>query len=64
VRLNHITTEDGLKDLLAFRAAARRPKFRAAARRPNVVMLPKTESVAEVEIAVRHLKAEAHRSWR
>jgi len=48
VRLNHITTEDGLKDLLAFRAAARRPK---------VVMLPKTESVAEVEIAVRHLKA-------
>ena len=50
VRLNHITTEDGLKDLLAFRAAARRPK---------VVMLPKTESVAEVEIAVRHLKVEA-----
>ena len=50
VRLNHIATEDGLKDLLAFRAAARRPK---------VVMLPKTESVAEVEIAVRHLKAEA-----
>ena len=50
VRLNHITTEDGLKDLLAFRAAARRPK---------VVMLPKTESVVEVEIAVRHLKVEA-----
>lgn len=50
VRLNHITTEDGLKDLLAFRAAARRPK---------VVMLPKTESVTEVEIAVRHLKAGA-----
>jgi len=50
VRLNHITTEDGLKDLLAFRAAARRP---------NVVMLPKTESVAEVEIAVRHLKEAA-----
>ena len=49
VRLNHITTEDGLKDLLAFRASARRPK---------VVMLPKTESVAEVEIAVRHLKDE------
>jgi (S)-citramalyl-CoA lyase len=58
VRLNHITTEDGLKDLLAFQAAARRPK---------VVMLPKTESVAEVEIAVRHLSAEAamaRRSWR
>src|SRR6516225_617987 len=50
VRLNHITTEDGFKDLLAFRAAARRP---------NVVMLPKTESVAEVEIAVRHLKEAA-----
>ena len=50
VRLNHVTTEDGLKDLLAFRAAARRPK---------VVMLPKTESVVEVEIAVRHLKVEA-----
>jgi citrate lyase beta subunit len=50
VRLNHVTTEDGLKDLLAFQEAARRPK---------VVMLPKTESVAEVEIAVRHLKAEA-----
>ena len=49
VRLNHITTEDGLQDLLAFRAIARRPK---------VVMLPKTESVAEVEIAVRHLRAE------
>jgi citrate lyase beta subunit len=49
VRFNHVTTEDGLKDLLAFRAAARRPK---------VVMLPKTESVAEVEIAVRHLRAE------
>ena len=36
VRFNHVTTEDGLKDLLAFRAAAHRP---------NVVMLPKTESV-------------------
>jgi (S)-citramalyl-CoA lyase len=46
VRLNHITTEDGLKDLLAFRATAHRPK---------VVMLPKTESVSEVEIAIRHL---------
>jgi citrate lyase beta subunit len=46
VRLNHITTEDGLKDLLAFRATARRPK---------IVMLPKTESVDEVEIVVRHL---------
>ena len=46
VRFNHVTTEDGLKDLLAFRAAPVKPK---------VVMLPKTESVTEVEIAVRHL---------
>jgi (S)-citramalyl-CoA lyase len=46
VRLNHVTTEDGLKDLLAFRVAPVKPK---------VVMLPKTESVTEVEIAVRHL---------
>ncbi|HTT40829.1 MAG TPA: CoA ester lyase [Burkholderiales bacterium] len=50
VRLNHVTTEDGLKDLLAFRAAAAQPK---------VVMLPKTESVTEVEIALRHLKSGA-----
>jgi len=50
VRFNHVTTEDGLKDLLAFRAAPLKPK---------VVMLPKTESVTEVEIAVRHLKTGA-----
>ena len=50
VRFNHITTEDGLKDLLAFRATAHRPK---------IVMLPKTESVNEVEIAVRHLSSGA-----
>jgi citrate lyase beta subunit len=50
VRFNHVTTEDGLKDLLAFQAARVKPK---------VVMLPKTESVTEVEIAVRHLKAGA-----
>jgi citrate lyase beta subunit len=48
VRLNHVTTKDGLEDLLAFRAASVRPK---------VVMLPKTETVAEVELAVRHLGA-------
>jgi (S)-citramalyl-CoA lyase len=53
VRLNHITTEDGLKDLLAFRATAHRPK---------IVMLPKTESVDEVEIAVRHLSNGANDS--
>jgi citrate lyase beta subunit len=46
VRFNHVTTEDGLKDLLAFRAAPVKPK---------IVMLPKTESATEVEIAVRHL---------
>ena len=47
VRLNHVRTEDGLKDLLAFgRAPAR----------PMLVMLPKTESVSEVEIAVAHLR--------
>jgi (S)-citramalyl-CoA lyase len=46
VRLNHVTTEAGLKDLLAFRAEAKKP---------DVVMLPKTESVTEVEIAVAHL---------
>jgi citrate lyase beta subunit len=50
VRFNHVTTADGLKDLLAFRSAMARPK---------VVMLPKTESVTEVEIALRHLNAEA-----
>src|SRR5215510_10826134 len=50
VRFNHVATEDGLKDLLAFRAAAHRP---------SVVMLPKTESVTEVEIAAHHLKTGA-----
>jgi len=45
VRLNHVTTEAGLQDLLAFRSA---PK------KPHVVMLPKTESVTEVEIALAH----------
>jgi (S)-citramalyl-CoA lyase len=46
VRLNHVTTQPGLEDLLALRAA---PK------KPHVVMLPKTESVSEVEIALAHL---------
>jgi (S)-citramalyl-CoA lyase len=46
LRLNHVTTEDGLRDLLALRAAQ--------ARLP-VVVLPKTESATEVDIAVRHL---------
>jgi (S)-citramalyl-CoA lyase len=48
LRLNHVSTADGLRDLLAFRDAVARPKL---------VLLPKTESVAEVEIAVRHLSA-------
>jgi (S)-citramalyl-CoA lyase len=47
-RLNHVSTADGLHDLLAFRDAANRPA---------VVMLPKTESASEVEITVRHLGA-------
>jgi citrate lyase beta subunit len=50
VRLSHVATEDGLKDLLAFRSATHRPK---------IVVLPKTESVTEVEIAVRHLQTGA-----
>jgi citrate lyase beta subunit len=48
LRVNHITTADGLRDLLALRDAPVRPEL---------VVLPKTESAAEVEIAVRHLSA-------
>jgi citrate lyase beta subunit len=48
LRVNHVTTQPGLEDLLAFRAA----------RKPAVVALPKTESVAEIEIAVAHLGAD------
>jgi citrate lyase beta subunit len=47
LRINHITTEAGLQDLLALRGASK----------PGVVVLPKTESVAEVEIALAHLSA-------
>jgi (S)-citramalyl-CoA lyase len=46
VRLNHVATAHGLRDLLAFRDAPVRPKF---------VFLPKTEAPTEVEIAVHHL---------
>ncbi len=46
LRLNHVTTEAGLQDLLALRSVARKP---------SVVLLPKTESVSEVEIALHHL---------
>jgi (S)-citramalyl-CoA lyase len=46
LRLNHVTTEPGLQDLLALRGAAKRPA---------IVVLPKTESVSEVDIAVHHL---------
>ena len=45
LRLNHVTTPAGLEDLLAFRSASK----------PAVVVLPKTESVAEIEIALAHL---------
>jgi citrate lyase beta subunit len=47
LRLNHVKTEAGLQDLTTLRAA----------QRPAVVVLPKTESVAEVEIALAHLGA-------
>jgi citrate lyase beta subunit len=46
IRLNHVTTEPGLEDLLALRGAHKKP---------SVVALPKTESVSEVEIALAHL---------
>jgi citrate lyase beta subunit len=49
VRLNHVTTAAGLEDLIALRAAAAKPA---------VVVLPKTESATEVEIAVAHLTAD------
>src|SRR6516165_3704280 len=45
LRLNHVTTPAGLEDLLAFRSASK----------PAVVVLPKTEPVAEIEIALAHL---------
>src|SRR5262245_34212304 len=45
LRINHFTTEAGLEDLLALRAASK----------PAVIVLPKTESVAEIEVAVAHL---------
>lgn len=46
VRLNHVSTEAGLHDLLALRAAGRKPPF---------VMLPKAETIAEIDIALSHL---------
>src|SRR5262245_694424 len=45
LRINHITTEAGLQDLLALRAASK----------PAVVVLPKTESVTEIAIALANL---------
>jgi (S)-citramalyl-CoA lyase len=47
LRLNHVTTQAGLEDLLALRDATK----------PAVVALPKTESVTEIEIALAHLSA-------
>jgi citrate lyase beta subunit len=49
LRLNHVTTQAGLEDLLALRGASK----------PAVVVLPKTESVTEIEIALAHLSADA-----
>lgn len=46
VRLNHVTTSAGIDDLRAFRDASSKP---------SVVVLPKTESPTEVEIALAHL---------
>jgi citrate lyase beta subunit len=46
VRLNHITTPDGLNDLLAFREASARPPL---------FLLPKVESAMEITIAAVHL---------
>jgi citrate lyase beta subunit len=48
LRLNHVTTQAGLQDLLALRATSK----------PAVVVLPKTESVAEIEIALAHLRVD------
>jgi citrate lyase beta subunit len=46
LRINHVKTKEGLLDLLAVGASPSKP---------SVVMLPKTESVAEIDIAVAHL---------
>jgi citrate lyase beta subunit len=48
LRVNHVTTQAGLEDLVALRTE----------RRPAVVVLPKTEAVAEIEIALAHLGAD------
>jgi (S)-citramalyl-CoA lyase len=48
LRLNHVTTQAGLQDLLALRVG----------NKPMVVVLPKTESVTEIEIALAHLSAD------
>src|SRR5262249_19538902 len=48
LRVNHVTTQAGLEDLLALRGASK----------PAVVVLPKTESVTEIEIALAHLSAD------
>ena len=46
LRLNHVTTRSGLEDLLVFGSAQIKP---------GILLLPKTESVAEIEVALRHL---------
>jgi len=46
LRINHVKTREGLLDLLAIEPMDIKPP---------VIMLPKTESTAEIEIAVAHL---------
>ncbi|SEF00068.1 (S)-citramalyl-CoA lyase [Rhizobiales bacterium GAS188] len=46
LRINHVKTREGLLDLLAIETMGIKPP---------VIMLPKTESTAEIEIAVAHL---------
>jgi (S)-citramalyl-CoA lyase len=48
LRLNHVTAQAGLEDLLALRGASK----------PAVVVLPKTESVTEIEVALAHLSTD------
>ena len=46
LRINHVKTREGLLDLLAIESMGTKPP---------VIMLPKTESTTEIEIAVAHL---------
>lgn len=46
LRINHLSTETGLRDLLALREAGVSP---------DLIVLPKVESVAEIDITLNHL---------